>query len=213
MSPRRSPLERLLKALREAFGAGNGVRPPVTMAEPVELGSAAGRGYRPQYLLRPVNPLFIWFSFALAFLLNLLPWGQTAGVPDFLALVLVFWNVHQPRRVGMAAAFVFGLLMDVHDASLFGEHALAYTLLSYGAISLHRRILWFPVGLQMMYVAPLLLLAQLVLLLLRLWVGGSFPGWLHFLDSLVGTVLWPFVTALLLAPQRRPIDRDQTRPL
>jgi rod shape-determining protein MreD len=200
-------------AVREAFGSG-GARPPVTVSEPVELtGTAASRGYRPQYLLRPVNPLFIWFSLAVAFLLNLLPWGQTAGVPDFLALGLVFWNVHQPRRVGMAAAFVFGLLMDVHDAALFGEHALAYTLLSYGAIALHRRILWFPVGLQMLYVAPLLLVAQAVLLLLRLWVGGAFPGWWHFIDSVVGALLWPFVTALLLAPQRRPTDHDETRPL
>jgi rod shape-determining protein MreD len=65
----------------------------------------------------------------------------------------------------------------------------------------------------MLYVAPLLLVAQAVLLLLRLWVGGAFPGWLHFLDSAVGALLWPFVTALLLAPQRRPIDRDETRPL
>jgi len=211
---RKRPGQGLWQAVREAFGAGPVARPPVAMTEPVELGGgAAMRGYRPQYLLRPVNPLFIWFTFICAFLLNLLPWGRTPGVPDFLALALVFWNVHQPRRVGMGAAFVFGLLMDVHDASLFGEHALAYTLLAYGAIALHRRILWFPVGLQILYVAPLLLVAQVVLLLLRLWVGGAFPGWLHFLDAVVGALAWPFVTALLLAPQRRPTDRDDTRPL
>jgi rod shape-determining protein MreD len=184
------------------------------MPEAVELGGAAARGYRrPEYLLRPVNPLFIWFTLIVAFLLNLLPWGRLPAVPDFLALVLVFWNVHQPRRVGMAAAFVFGLLMDVHDASLFGEHALAYTLLSYGAITLHRRILWFPVGLQMLFIVPLLLVAQLALLLLRLWVGSAFPGWPYFLESLVGALLWPVATWLLLAPQRRPVDRDETRPL
>lgn len=201
--------------LRAAFG-GDGGRRPTAMTEPVELGagSAVGRGgYRPQYLLRPVNPLFIWFTLIVAFLLNLVPWGRVPGVPDFLAITLVFWNIHQPRRVGMAAAFVFGLLMDVHDASLFGEHALAYTLLSYGAITLHRRILWFPVGLQMLYIAPLLLVAQLALLLLRLWVGAAFPGWSYFLDSAIGTLLWPLVTSLLLAPQRRPVDRDETRPL
>jgi len=221
---------RLLAAVRAAFGgkAGEaassgpslgaagvpdrGRREPAAVSEPVELGAAV-RGLRPQYLLRPVNPLFIWGTLAAAFLLNLLPWGRLPGVPDFLALALVFWNVHEPRRVGMAAAFVFGLLMDVHDAALFGEHALAYTLLSYGAIALHRRILWFPVGVQILYVAPLLLLAQAVLLLLRLWVGGAFPGWWHFLDSVVAALLWPLVTALLLAPQRRPVDRDATRPL
>ena len=212
MNPGR--LGSLLAALRAAFGAGNGARSSATGVEPIELGSsAAARGYRPQYLLRPVNPLFIWLTLAAAFMLNLLPLGRMPGVPDLLAVALIFWNVHHPRRVGMGAAFVFGLLMDVHDASLFGEHALAYTLLSYGAITLHRRILWFPVGLQMLYVAPLLLVAQTVLLLLRLWVGASFPGWSHFLDSVVGALLWPFITALLLAPQRRPVDRDETRPL
>jgi rod shape-determining protein MreD len=207
MSANMSVIERLANWLR----ADRGDR-----AEAVELTAASAvlaRGYRPQYLLRPVNPLFIWFSLILAFLLNLLPVGQALGVPDFLALVLVFWSVHQPRRLGMAAAFVFGLLMDVHDGALFGEHALAYTLLSYGAITLHRRILWFPVLSQTLFVLPLLLVAQLASLLLRLWVGGTFPGWLYFTDSLAGALIWPLIHALLLAPQRRPVDRDDTRPL
>lgn len=185
-------------------------------AEPVELSAASAvlaRGYRPQYLLRPVNPLFIWFSLIIAFLLNLLPFAQAAVVPDFLALTLVFWSVHQPRRLGMAAAFVFGLLTDVHDGALFGQHALAYTLLSYGAITLHRRILWFPVPSQLLFVLPLLLVAQLASLLIRLWVGGSFPGWLYFGDSLLGALIWPLIHWMLLAPQRRPVDRDEPRPL
>ncbi|HXF47609.1 MAG TPA: rod shape-determining protein MreD [Burkholderiaceae bacterium] len=188
---------------------------PARRAEPVELAStaAATRGYRPKVLLRPVNPGFIWLSLAGALFANLLPWGGTPLVPDFLAVALVFWNVQQPRRVGIGAAFVFGLMMDVHDGALFGEHALAYTLLSYGAISLHRRILWFPLGAQAVHVLPLLLLAQLASLLVRVWVGASFPGWLYFAESLVGAALWPAFSWLLLAPQRRPIDRDETRPI
>jgi rod shape-determining protein MreD len=203
--------------LRRLFDAVSGyfaVRPTRT-AEPVELASAGGAlaGYQPKELLRPVNPAFIWASLIGAFLLNLMPWGRTPLIPDFLALALVFWNVQQPRRVGIGAAFVFGLLMDVHNGALFGEHALAYTLLSYGAISLHRRILWFPLGAQALHVLPLLLVAQLASLLIRLWVGGSFPGWSYFLESAVGAALWPVISWLLLAPQRRPIERDETRPL
>ena len=187
-------------------------------SEPVELGRGlptvgAGGDWRPQAVLRPVNPLFIWFSLTGAFLLNLFPWGATSWAPDFLALVLVFWNIREPRRVGIGAAFVFGLLMDVHDAALFGQHALAYTLLSYGAIALHRRILWFPLGAQSLYVLPLLVASQLASLVIRLWVGGAFPGWAYFVESLLGAALWPVVTWLLLAPQRRPIERDETRPL
>jgi rod shape-determining protein MreD len=190
------------------------VAPDVRRADPVEL-SAGGRiaTGRPQYLLRPVNPVFLWATLIAALLLNFLPWGRTPGVPDFLAVALVFWNVHQPRRVGMAAAFVFGLLMDVHDGALLGEHALAYTLLSYGAIALHRRVLWFPVTTQALFVLPLLLAAQVSSMLVRLWVGGAFPGWPYFLDSVVGALLWPLATWILLAPQRRPVERDDTRPL
>lgn len=168
---------------------------------------------QPHYILLPVSPVFITISLVLAFLLNLLPWGHLYGVPDFVALVLVFWSVHQPRKVGIGVAFFMGLLMDVHDASLFGENALAYTLLSYFSITIHRRMLWFPTGTQALHVLPLLLLTQAVQLLVRLIVSGKFPGWLYFAESFVSAVMWPVVTWLLLAPQRRAIDKDETRPI
>jgi rod shape-determining protein MreD len=172
------------------------------------------RGQPHKQVLRPVSPVFIWATLASGLALDLLPWGRTPLVPDFLALTLVFWNVHQPRRVGMGAAFLFGLLIDVHDGALFGEHALAYTLLSYGAIALHRRIMWFPVVSQSLYVLPLLLVAQLASAAVRLWVGGgSGNWWIGLAETAVGTVLWPLVTWILLAPQRRPVSRDETRPL
>ena len=172
------------------------------------------RGQAPKQVLRPVSPVFIWVTLAAGLGMDLLPWGRTPLVPDFLALALVFWNVHQPRRVGMGASFLFGLLIDVHDGALFGEHALAYTLLSYGAIALHRRILWFPVLSQSLFVLPLLLLAQIASAAVRLWVGGASGNWwVGLTESAVGALLWPLVNWLLLAPQRRPISRDDTRPL
>jgi rod shape-determining protein MreD len=168
---------------------------------------------RPHYLLLPANRAFITFTIASAFLLNVLPWGRVTGVPDFLALVLVFWNIHQPRLVGMGIAFLFGLLMDVHDGALLGEHALAYALLSYGALSMHRRVPWFHVPGQMAHVLPLFLITQLVLLLVRMAVGAGFPGWTWFLQSFSCTLLWPLAHWLLLAPQRRAVDRDENRPI
>jgi rod shape-determining protein MreD len=168
---------------------------------------------RPHYILLPVSPLFIAFSLIAAFLLNLLPWGQWAAVPDFVALVLVFWGIHQPRKVGIGAAFFMGLLMDVQNASLLGENALAYTLLSYFAITIHRRVLWFPLLTQTLYVLPLLLLAQAVQMVVRFIVNGKFPGWSYFFESGVAAALWPVATLILLAPQRRAIDRDETRPI
>jgi rod shape-determining protein MreD len=168
---------------------------------------------RPEYLLLPANRAFIAFSLILAFLLNLLPWTRVSIAPDFVALVLVFWNVHQPRKVGMGLAFLFGLLMDVHDASLFGEHALSYTLLSFGAISLHRRILWFKSIGQMLHVFPLFLIALLATLIIRLFVGGAVPGWFYFVPAVTQALLWPVVSFLLLAPQRRVVEIDETRPI
>jgi rod shape-determining protein MreD len=168
---------------------------------------------RPHYILQPVSPLFIAASLTAAFMFNLMPWGHYVGVPDFVALVLVFWGIHQPRKVGIGIAFFMGLLMDVHEATLLGENALAYTLLSYLAIMIHRRILWFPILSQAIHVFPLLLLTQAIQAVVRYAVSGKFPGWVHFVDSVVAIVLWPLITWLLLAPQRRAVDRDHNRPI
>jgi rod shape-determining protein MreD len=134
-------------------------------------------------------------------------------MPDFVALALVFWSVHQPRRVGIGAAFVFGLLMDVHQGALLGQHALAYTLLSFFAIAIHRRLLWFSVPEQALQILPLFAAAHLVSVLVRLVSGGVFPGWGLLLAPLFESLLWPMVSLALLAPQRRAPDRDENRPL
>ena len=127
-------------------------------------------------LLMPVNPLFVWATLAVALLLNIVPLGRVPAMPDFLALVLVFWNVHQSRRVGVGVAFAFGLLMDVHSGAVLGQHALAYTLLSYFAVTIHRRLLWFTVPSQAVQILPLFLAAQAVSLVVHLIAGGMFPG-------------------------------------
>ncbi len=168
---------------------------------------------RPHYILLPVSPLFITLTVLAAFLLNLLPWGGLPGVPDFLALVLIFWSIHQPRKVGIGIAFFMGLLMDVHNASLLGQHALAYTLLSYFAIMIHRRVLWFSLLTQALHVLPLLVVMQTVELVVQSMVSGKLPGWDYFLPSLVTALIWPLVSHLLLAPQRRAVNRDDNRPI
>jgi len=164
-------------------------------------------------LLLPVNPLFIGLTLLVAFTLNLLPLGRHPALPDLLAVVLVFWNVHQPRRVGVGVAFLFGLMMDVHDGARLGQHALAYTLLSYGAITVHRRLLWFGQVEQALQVLPLFMAAAVVSLAARMVAGGMFPGWSLLLAPVFEALLWPLATALLLAPQRRPPDPDENRPL
>ena len=168
---------------------------------------------RADQLLMPVSPLFIWTTLAIAFLLNVVPLGRVPAMPDFVALVLVFWNVHQSRRVGVGVAFVFGVLMDVHSGAVLGQHALAYTLLSYFAVTIHRRLLWFTVPSQAVQILPLFLAAQAVSLIVRVIAGGMFPGWWVMLAPVAEALLWPLVVWLLLAPQRRAPDPDQNRPL
>lgn len=166
-----------------------------------------------QQLLLPANPLFIWGSLLAALMLDMLPLGRVPWMPDFLALVLVFWNVHQPLRVGIGVAFVFGLGMDVHQSALLGQHALSYTALSFLAAMIHRRLLWFTVPSQALQVLPLFALAHGVELIIRLLAGGTFPGWLMLIAPAAESLLWPVVSILLLVPQRRAPDRDQNRPL
>ncbi len=164
-------------------------------------------------LLLPVNPLFIVFTLLLALGAAMLPLGRQPAMPDLLALVLVFWNVHQPRRVGIGTAFCLGLLVDVHQSALLGQHALAYTLLAFGAVSMHRRLLAFRGIEQALQVLPLFVLAHAVSLFVRLATGGMFPGWWLLAAPLLEALLWPLVVLLLLAPQRRPPDPDLNRPL
>ena len=168
---------------------------------------------RGEPLLMPVNPVFIWASLAAGLAINMLPLGRVVWMPDLLMVLLVFWGVHQPLRIGMGAAFVLGLCMDVSQSTLLGQHALAYTLLSFGAISAHRRLLWFSLAEQAVQVLPLFLAAHLISLIVRMLAGGMFPGWELLFAPLLEALLWPVVTALLLAPQRRPPDPDQNRPL
>lgn len=172
---------------------------------------------RGRELLLPANPFFIWGSLVAALMLNMLQnmglWGRAAWLPDLLAVALVFWTVHQPLRVGIGAAFFFGLCVDVHQTSLLGTQALAYVALSFLATMIHRRILWFSVPSQAVQVFPLFLAAHVLELLTRTLGGGSFPGWQIFLAPLIEAALWPIVSVILLAPQRRAPDPDAERPL
>lgn len=166
-----------------------------------------------QQLLLPAKASFIWASLLGALLLDMQPFGRQPWLPDFMALALVFWNIHQPRRIGMGTAFLFGLVMDVHQSALLGQHALTYTALSYFAIAIHRRLLWFTPQSQALHVLPLFAAAHATEIVLRLLTGGAFPGVLVLLAPLFEALLWPVVSVLLLAPQRRAPDPDENRPL
>lgn len=164
-------------------------------------------------ILLPARRWFIYLSLCIALVLNLIPVDYLPLLPDWVALTLAFWCIHQPLMIGMGAGFLFGLLMDVADASVMGQHALAYVLLAFAAGGLSRRVLWFPLALQALQVLPLLLGAQLVMLLIRLATGAEFPGLTYFLSSVIATLLWHPLSYVLLLPQYQPVEHDDNRPI
>ncbi len=169
--------------------------------------------YSSSRILQPVRPWFVPFSLLVALILNYLPTSAWPWMPDWVALVIIFWSIREPRRAGMGFGFLLGLAMDVADASLMGQHALAYVLASYAAFSLSRRVLWFPLGLQALHVLPLLLIVQLVQFGVRAMPGVDLPGLTYFIGPFVGALLWWPLTFMLLLPQYQPLDRDANRPI
>ena len=168
---------------------------------------------RGEPLLLPVNPVFIGASLVVGLAFNMLPLGRIVWMPDLLMVLLVFWAVHQPLRIGMGTAFVLGLCMDVSQSALLGQNALSYTVLAFGATALRRRLLWLSVPVQALQVLPLFALSHAIEVLVRMAAGGIFPGLWSFLAPLLEALLWPVASWVLLAPQRRPPDSDQNRPL
>ncbi len=165
-------------------------------------------------LLLPANPRFIALTLVVGLLMNMLL-GLTGWrwLPDVLAIVVVFWNVYQPRRVGLVLPFVLGLALDVHESALLGQNALSYVVLSSMAIAVQRRLLWFPLREQALQIAPLFVVASLLEWATRLIVQDAWPHWSQLFAPLMQAALWPLIGALLLAPQRRALDPDNIRPL
>ena len=169
---------------------------------------------RRQALLLPVSPWFIAVSLIVSLLFSmLLGLTQALWLPDVLAVSIFFWGIHQPRRVGMTLAFIFGLWMDVQQSSLMGQHALSYVMLNYFAFSMHRRLLWFPIKEQMIQIVPFFVLSEALGLIIRLSTGEDFPGWSLLLSPFLETLLWPVANFILLAPQRRAHNPDANRPI
>ena len=152
----------------------------------------------------PSTAMITW-SFVIALALEMVPWGNWP-VPGFVALVLVFWNIFQPRRVGIALAWLVGIVMDVHAGSLLGQHALAYSILSYGAIALHRRILWYSVPGQALQLLPLFFITHVVVSLVNLFLSGVSPSWVYLVSPIVTAALWIPVTNIVLNRLNRPLS-------
>jgi rod shape-determining protein MreD len=159
---------------------------------------------RPEEILGPVNSWFVLLTLLLGLVANILPLAGIALVvrPDFLALVLLFWCIREPRLIGVGIAWFLGLMMDVADGTVFGQHALAYAVLAYAAEYFRRRVLRFPLWQQAAQVAVLLLLCSALVALVRIVGGAPLPRPSYAVGSLTGALLWPVLTVVLQWPQR-----------
>jgi rod shape-determining protein MreD len=159
---------------------------------------------RPEEILLPAKPWFVLFTLLCGLVANAFP---VSGVvlmlkPDFLALVLLYWCIQEPRLISVGIAWCVGLLMDVSDATVFGQHALAYAVLAYSAEYFRRRVLRFPLWQQAAQVGVLLLACSALVLFIRIAGGAPAPRWTYAVGPLVGALLWPLITVVLQWPQR-----------
>ncbi len=160
-------------------------------------------------ILRPVSNLFIAGSVLVALFLNALPWGGIWLVlrPDFVAVTMLYWCTHKPYRMGIGLAWAVGILSDVNDASLFGQHALSYTVLAFGGVVLNRRIRMFDLREQTTQVFLILLATYSVYAVVHWQVNGQL-AWSYFLGCLTSTLLWIPVSALFQSVRQRRVERE-----
>jgi len=158
---------------------------------------------------RPVNNTFIMLSVMTALFLNGLPWHGIWLMlrPDFVGMVLLYWCMNKPWRLGIGLSWAVGIFADVADASLFGQHALAYTVLAFGGVVLHHRLQMFDLRQQTAQVFGILVLSYAVYALVH-WLVNGYVVWLYFLGALTSTLLWPLLCIILLKIRQKRVDRE-----
>lgn len=153
------------------------------------------------------RPFAIWLTILLAWLSTLLPW-RTPYTPDVLLVVLLFWVAHSGRGVGLVAAFVFGILLDVHDVKVFGSNSLTYIIAAYCVLKIRRRMMHFNVFGQMLYMLPVFVLAQIPQQLVESWRAGGWSGWYWLWVGVFNCLAWLGVHLVFKLPWQNNDDDE-----
>lgn len=147
----------------------------------------------------------IVLTFVVALLLMILPLPEWARPfrPQWVTLVLLYWCIALPHRVGVGTAFIAGVVLDALTGTLLGQHALGLSIVAFLAIQLHARIRVFPFWQQAIGIWVLLVIEHL----LALWVMGitsrTPPSLDYWVMPFVGAVLWPWLFVTLRDVRRR----------
>ena len=138
-------------------------------------------------------------SALIALILTVLPLPRSLDVvrPAFLVLTVLYWSVYAPRAGGLAIGFFAGLMLDVFQGPVLGEHALALSLVTYIAVREHQRIRSKPAIQQALIVFPALMLYELVLFMIDGWTGHPVTSPLRWVHTLSGALIWPPAAAVL----------------
>lgn len=154
---------------------------------------------------RPNNAWLIWLSFFIAILLGVMPLPEPLQVlrPLWLSMLLCYWTLELPHRVGMGSAWCLGLMVDVLHGNLLGQSALVLTLVVFLVQGLHRRMRMFPLWQQSLVLIVVFGLTQLAQLWLNTLTGNRPPTLLFILPALVSAILWPWLSVMLKAFSRR----------
>jgi len=138
-------------------------------------------------------------SAVVALILTVLPLPRWLDVvrPAFLVLSVIYWSVNAPRAGGLAIGFFAGLMLDVFQGPVLGEHALALSLITYIAVREHQRIRSKPAIQQAMIVFAALVVYEVVLFMIDGWTGHPVTSPVRWVHTLSGALIWPPAAAIL----------------
>lgn len=144
------------------------------------------------------NTALFWGSIALCFLLQLMPLPQALlpFKPYWLALILVYWALETPERVGLGLAFILGLIGDTLTGELLGEQALRLCILCFIILRFRSRLRFFPMWQQSLALFVLLINDRIVLLMIRACAGEPSPPAAFWLAPVAGMLAWPWLFLL-----------------
>lgn len=143
--------------------------------------------------------LIIMATFLLGFVLSQIPLPQIFdwARPEWVAIILIFWVLALPDRVGIGTAFIVGIALDLIKGSALGLNALSLVIIAYLTYMLHQRMLMFPLWQQAFLVLVLVGINQLIFHWMQMMVGSTGESLLFLLPSLVSALLWPWAYIVL----------------
>jgi rod shape-determining protein MreD len=149
--------------------------------------------------------IIILSTFCLALLLTVLPLPEWARAyrPQWVSLVLIYWCIALPHRVGVGAGFSIGIVLDALTSTLFGQHALGMSLTAFLAGQLHARIRVFPLWQQALVILIFLLAEHLLTLWVVMATSQTSPNPHYWSIPIIGAILWPWAFMTLRNVRRK----------